>query len=230
MAGRYAVYFSPEQGSDLDLFGKCWVGRCVETGQPIAQPSLRALSRADLHAMTTSPRHYGFHGTIVPPFPLAHPYGSEQLVEHAINFAKARRPFELEPLNVREIGNFIALVPAGQERIAKLAEDCLYSFADFREQPTLAEMERRRSKGLTPAQERLLARWGYPFVLEEYRFHLTLTDSIRDKRGRRKVLKHLSDYTTPLLRQPCAVSELCLFHQKDISSPFMLIHRLPFGS
>jgi len=37
------------------------------------------------------------------------------------------------------------------------------------------ELARRRQAGLTAAQDALLLTWGYPWVLDEFKFHLSLT-------------------------------------------------------
>lgn len=229
MSGRYAVYYAPERDSVLDVFGKLFLGRCAETGTCFDQPSFSDLEQVDILKLTESPRFYGFHGTLVPPFHLESTYTSGDLMEFAGGFAKQCQPFNLAPLSVRDIGNFVAMVPARQENIAQYAEDCLRAFHHFREQPSLAELERRRAKGLTPIQERLLANWGYPYVLDEFRFHLTLTDSIRKRGLRKKIIKHINDYTESLRKMHHSVRELCIFHQSETTSPFSLIKRFPLG-
>ena len=230
MGERYAVYHAPERDSELCRFGSCWLGRCAETGEHPAHPDLPGLGFDDLHGLTSEPRHYGFHATLVPPFRLKAVHGVGDLLEHAIRFVRLRQSFDLPPLSVKEIGSFVAMVPSGQNGVAELAADCVRSFFPFREEPTLAEMERRRGKGLTPAQERLLVRWGYPYVFGEYRFHLTLTNSIMDKSLRRRLVKGLTELTAPLRRAPQSVRELCIFHQTDEAAPFSLVHRIPFGA
>ncbi|CCH47906.1 DUF1045 domain-containing protein [Pseudodesulfovibrio piezophilus] len=229
MEGRFAVYFSPEKDSDLDQFGKWWLARCAESGQCFESPRLRTISSEDILRLTTVPRQYGFHGTLVAPFILSSSCTEWQLIRHATEFAQQQKAFFLEGFNIIEIGNFLALVPEDYEQINSLADSCVRAFDSFREQPTLAEMERRRAKGLTPVQERLLARWGYPFVLSEFHFHLTLTDSIRDRKMRKKLIRSLNDHTWRLRKQSHFVSELCLFYQQSKKTPFMLIHRIPFG-
>ena len=230
MQPRYAIYYAPERGSSLDLFGKKWLGRCAETGVTLAQPDMPGLSREELSRMTAQPRHYGFHGTIVPPFFLKDGVSGHRLLEFTEAFAGKQLAFDLEPLSVKEIGTFIALVPAGLDALSRLAEASLRAFHPLREQPTLAEMERRRSKGLTPAQERLLARWGYPYVLDEYRFHITMTDSIPDKGKRKMMMQVISEHAAWLTKTIHTVRELCLFRQENKDTPFTLIHRAPFGA
>ena len=45
-----------------------------------------------------------------------------------------------------------------------------------------ADVRRRRVERLTPRQRELFDRWGYPYVFDEFHFHLTLTDSLPAER------------------------------------------------
>lgn len=229
VGGRYAVYYAPERGSGLARFGARWLGRCAETGERPAPPELSGFSPEDLRGLTSEPRRYGFHATLAAPFRLGPGLGGDDLMAEAGRFARSRGPVVLEPLSVREIGGFAALVPSGQKAVARLAADCVRCFHPLRRDPALAEIERRRARGLTPAQERLLVRWGYPYVFGEYRFHMTLTNSIVDKRVLRRLVRGVSELTAPLRREARAVRELCIFHQSGEGDPFTLVQRIPFG-
>jgi hypothetical protein len=71
MAGaRFAVYFAPAPGSDLETFGCGWLGRGLR-GEDLPQPLVTGVAPARLAEITRSPRHYGFHGTLKAPFALA---------------------------------------------------------------------------------------------------------------------------------------------------------------
>ncbi|MBG0788864.1 MAG: DUF1045 domain-containing protein [Desulfovibrionaceae bacterium] len=228
MAERYAVYYSPEKDSGLARFGNRWLGRCPETGELFVQPGLPSLPGLDPGSLTGEPRRYGFHATLVPPFSLRAGLGPDALMEQAARFAAFRKPFDLGPLSVREIGSFVAMVPSSRNGVTDLAADCVRAFHPLRAEPSLAEMERRRAKGLTPAQERNLLRWGYPYVFDEFRFHLTLTDSIADSRLRRKLVKGLAGISATVRKAAHPVRELCIFHQEDEAAPFRLVRRIPF--
>lgn len=230
MSERYAIYFAPAAGSDLARFGDRWLGRNAETGASLEQPALSGFDAALLHELTEAPRQYGFHGTLKPPFRLADGCDAGDLRRALAGFAAQRRGFEIEALTLEGIGGFIALAPdEPSPALSDLAGSCLIEFDPYRAPPDAGELARRHAAGLTPRQGELLARWGYPYVLDEFRFHLTLTGPIADAAERARLARLLGPLVAPLLLQPLPVRELCLFHQPDRAAPFRLIQRFPFG-
>jgi hypothetical protein len=233
--GRYGVYYAPERDSDLDRFGAAWLGRDNESVPPVAPVppdglSQGALSPEDWRAATESPRHYGFHGTLMPPFAPLPGVGGAGIVDRLETLAGSLEPFDLAPLSVRVIGSFLALVPEEQVRLAGAAEACLRAMTPLRVPATPEENEARRAAHLTPAQSRLLDEWGYPYVLSEFRFHITLTGRVEDPDRRARLADVLSGLAAPVTGRPRPVRELCLFHQPDRSAPFRLIHRARLGN
>ncbi len=230
MSGRYAVYFAPVAESELARFGGRWLGRAVDSGAALEQPALDGLDAARLRVLTESPRHYGFHGTLKPPFHLADGCGAAEVRRALAGFAVRQAPFEIDNLCLREIGDFLALVPGDSApALSRLADACVTEFDAYRAPPDSAELAKRHAAGLTPRQAELLARWGYPYVFDEFRFHLTLTGPVADKNERARVAELLAPLVARLLRQPVPVRELSLFHQPDRAAPFRLIERFPFG-
>src|SRR5262249_54746601 len=55
---------------------------------------------------------------------------------------------------------------------------CVTAFDNFRSPVTPEERRRRLGAGLTNRQIENLDRWGYPYVLEDFRFHMTLTGPV----------------------------------------------------
>ncbi len=224
MSERYAIYFAPQRDSALARFGNAWLGRDVETGKAVEQP-LPSTS-----ALTEAPRHYGFHGTLKPPFALAAGSDLPQLQAAAAAFAAERRSFVIPRLKLKAIGKFLALTPTEPvTELGVLAADCVRIFDAFRAPPEAAELAKRLAAGLTARQSELLARWGYPYVLDEFRFHLTLTGPIADDAERGDVHAKIETLVAPLLAEPVPVAEICLFHQPDRDAPFRLIARHGFG-
>lgn len=230
MSGRYAVYYAPLAGSPLARFGDRWLGREAESGKALPHPTLNGFDAGRLQALTEAPRHYGFHGTLKPPFQLADGCEVADLRRAIVGFAMRQRPFEIKALELRAIGDFLALVPAAAEpALSALADACVVEFDAYRAPPDAAELARRHAAGLTPRQGELLARWGYPYVLDEFRFHLTLTGAIADAGERVQVAGHMAPLVAPLTGQAVPVRELCLFHQPDRTAAFRLVQRFPFG-
>jgi putative phosphonate metabolism protein len=230
MSERYAIYFAPLAGSDLAGFGDRWLGRSADSGASLEQPALSGFDAARVRDLTEAPRHYGFHGTLKPPFRLADGCEVGDLRQALAGAAAQQRGFAIEDLTLEGIGGFIALVPdRPSPALSDLAARCVSEFDRYRAPPDAGELARRHAAGLTARQTELLARWGYPYVLDEFRFHLTLTGPIVDAAERARVARLLGPLVAPLLLQPVPVRELCLFHQPDRATPFRLIERFPFG-
>ena len=127
------------------------------------------------------------------------------------------------PLAVRRIGRFLALVPgAPLDALSDLARDAVRTFEPFRAPLTEAEIARRRPESLSPRQRALLARYGYPYVMEEFRFHLTLTGPLPP--GADRVEAAAQAWFAPWLDQPFRVDDLCLFGE-DAEGRFHLLSR-----
>ena len=54
------------------------------------------------------------------------------------------------------------------------------AFNAYRAPLSAADRERRIKAKLSPRQIELMDQWGYPYVLDEYRFHMTLTGALLD--------------------------------------------------
>lgn len=230
-SARYAIYYAPEEGSSLHEFGSRWLGRDAIRGVSIEQYSIAGFEAARFEQITEAPRHYGFHGTLKAPFHLACGTGSEQLLGAAAALAAETNPFAISSLKLKWLGRFLALVPGGFSReLHDLAAACVRHFDAFRAPPSREELAKRRSSQLTATQEKLLDRWGYPYVMEEFRFHLTLTGPMDDEAERNAVFASAELLSRPLRNLPVPISTLCIFRQPDRQSPFRLIHRVTFRS
>jgi|RhiMethySRZTD1v2_1073278.scaffolds.fasta_scaffold00239_33 putative phosphonate metabolism protein len=231
MTARFALYLAPVIGSRLAIFGNHWLGRDAESGASLKQPKVDGLDEARLRAITEAPRLYGFHGTLKPPFRLAEGRSEAELRHALAAFAQRQETFAVPALRLQQIGDFLALTPREPvPSLSALADACVTEFDSYRAPPEPAELFKRRAANLTPRQEDLLARWGYPYVLDEFRFHLSLTGSIADATERARLMALLPPLLAPALAEPMPVRELCLFIQPDRAAAFRLAQRFPFQS
>lgn len=233
---RYAVYFAPARESAFWRFGCAWLGRdpegrAAEPRPPLPEAVARDWPAADLAALTASPASYGFHATLKPPFRLAESQTRAAFEAAAETFARAQTPFDCPMVAPGALGRFIAfrlIEPAPQ--MNALAGAAVTALEDFRGPQTEQEHAKRRAAGLTPRQEEMLARWGYPYVFDEFRFHMTLTSAVADD-GRRS---RLADALKAMAAETGAVGAMrvdgiALYEQPRAGAPFALFRRLPFG-
>ena len=232
-APRFAIYAAPGTGS-ADTVGALlreraeqWLGRSV-AGDPVTPALPAGWTRASLDGITDSARRYGFHGTLKPPFRLAEGRTPEELDAAVARFAAGSAGAVIPQLSLARLGGFYALVPGAEATgLRALADEVVKGFDDFRAPATDAEHARRNSASLTPRQRELLGRWGYPYVLDEFRFHLTLTDSVPEEQHP-GVRRALADWFAPLLGATLPVDALAVFTEAEPGAPFTLhaVHHL----
>ncbi len=231
MPARYALYFAPPDGSDLATFGQRWLGRDAVTGEPLVQPTVPGLTTGRVHALTAFSRRYGFHGTLKAPFALAPGVDRAALVARLACFAADQPTFTLPTLTVAPPDPFITLVPCAPcPAIDRLAAACVEAFDDLRASMTAADRQRRKTTDLSPRQQAYLERWGYPYVFDEFHFHLTLAGPVDDPTERDCLHAAAVDRSAAVCRDPVPVTSLCLFEQPDTDTPFRLTHRVMLGT
>lgn len=218
---RYAVYFAPPEGSTLARFGAGWLGWDAALGQAAPHPQCGL----DVASITATPRKYGFHGTLSAPLRLADGVALHQLEEAVGALAGSVAAFRAAPLMLKRIGAFLALVPSQRsEALNALHARCVEDLVAFRAQPGEAELAKRRANGLTPQQDALLLQWGYPYVLQEFRFHLTLSGRLDDATAQ-STQAVLTELTAPFCATPFEVTEIALFAERAQDGQFEILHR-----
>lgn len=219
---RYAVYFTPSDPA-LAGFGARWLGWDVAAGNAVEQPEPAGLP-APLAEITQTPRRYGFHATIKPPFRLAGGQDVEALNDALAALCDQMPPVTLVGLVLSRLGRFLALLPTGDTaQLNGLAAMVVETLDTFRAPASEDELQRRRATGLTPAQEALLTRWGYPYVMHEFRFHMTLTGKL-PKAQIAPVQAVLADALADILPAPFVIDGLSLVGE-DADGRFHLLHR-----
>lgn len=222
---RHAVYWAPPAGSDLARFAASWLGWDAEAGHPVPQPCPPGIPVA-VTEITAEPRKYGFHGTLKAPFRLSSGTDAAGLDRALAALAGRIAPFDAPPLVLARLGRFAALVPSTAcPALDELAARAVTELDRFRAPLSADELAKRRAGGLTPRQDKLLARWGYPYVLEEFRFHLTLAGPIAPDAAD-AVHGLLERLTAPFRGAPLPVRDICLFGE-DEAGLFHLVRRYP---
>lgn len=216
---RYAVYYAPREGA-FAFRANDWLGREPGNHRDLPQPVLPGIG--DPRDITAGPRRYGFHATIRAPFRPADGVSAGQIRASVADLAARLAPVICEGLRVETLHDLVALTPMSCETaLLDLGAAVVEKTNHLRAPLTEAEIARRRPDHLSPRQRALLDLWGYPHVMEEFRFHLTLTDRLEDPGPVRAALEaHFS----PVLPRPFVIEDLCLFGE-DVSGRFHLLHR-----
>jgi hypothetical protein len=218
---RYAVYYAPRPGPLAQRTAN-WLGWDPASGAARVQPDLPGIPFPAV--MTAEARRYGFHGTIRAPFRLADGVGPEDARAVVATLAGRLAPVTCAGLELENLAGFLALTPMGCEAaLLDLGAKVVEGTNALRAPLTEGEIARRRPESLTPRQRELLDQWGYPYVMEEFRFHLTLTDRLPEGEVP-GVQAALADYLEGALPRPFVIEDLCLFGE-DAAGRFHLIHR-----
>jgi len=216
---RVAIYYAPLPDDPLTELSSSWLGREPTTNALVTQPMLEGI--ADI---TAEPRIYGFHATLKPPM---RPTDWTGFISAVRAVAAGIAPFTLPPLAVADLRGFLALretspCPALQD----LADACVRELDSFRIPPSAEELARRRRAKLSAEQEAMLERWGYPYVLETWFFHMTLTRRLSDTE-KSVFLPAAEAWFRPALSIPRRVEDICIFTQASPGAAFMLAERVP---
>jgi putative phosphonate metabolism protein len=219
---RYAIYYVPAQGSFLDQFGAEMLGYDAWIGTALPFPGDVVEQVPDWRELTQDPRKYGFHATLKAPMALNGGKESE-LHGACADFARQPRRIPLITPVVSSISGFIAVIPEGRsDELEQFAADCVRAFDPFRAPLTPDDRMRRNPSRLTPRQVEYLDRWGYPYVMEEFRFHMTLTGRL-DETRREAVLAMLRERFARLELAELAIDRIALFKQVDAKARFEII-------
>ncbi|RWI63658.1 MAG: DUF1045 domain-containing protein [Mesorhizobium sp.] len=221
---RYALYYAPAPTHPLSRAAAAWLGR--DPFDP-DRPPRTDRSAAEVQ-LTAEPRRYGFHATLKAPFRLAPGTSREELEAAIQRFVQSRPPCPVGPLQVTRLGRFFALTPCKPAPFLQgFAGQLVSEFDRFRAPMTPDDLQRRLEASLDEEQMTNLVRWGYPYVFDRFRFHMTLTGPVPAE-DHEKVERRLKDRFEPLLDEDFHVDGITLFEQARAGANFVATSRLSF--
>lgn len=220
---RYAIYFTPPPGQ-LARFGAAWLGWDIVSGCAAPHPDdILGLPTA-IADLTQKPRRYGLHATIKAPFRLHPATAPEALQDALVAFCTTRAPVSLAAVTLTRMGHFLALTAEGATTaLDLLAADTVRQFDHFRAPPNDAEIARHQGPQFSEKQKANALRWGYPHVMDQFHWHMTLTGKCPPMHSA-QIEASLALKLTPLLPRPFIIDALSLVGE-DSESNFHLIHR-----
>lgn len=216
---RFAVYHLPDGA--LGDFGASWLGWDVRAGAAVAHPD----DLSDAAEVTQTPRRYGFHATLKAPFRLAQGREVQELALALRMICDRLAPFALELAPSRDWG-FAALRPRHQPpELIALESSVVTRLDEFRAPLNTEEYDRRRPDALPAQARKHLDHWGYPFVLDLFSYHLTLSGALVPEAAG-TLLAELSPRLAPLIAAPMPVTAAALVGE-DEAGFFHLIEEFP---
>jgi hypothetical protein len=197
---RFAIYFAPARDSLLWQTAQDW------------------LTQPDLAPLTVSARKYGFHATIKAPMTLA--LDLAELDAALSAFADEHGPVVLNGFAPRLIDGFLALTTVPQpDPLTQLATEVVEAFEPFRAPLSESEVARRLKAPLTPRQVELVHAYGYPYVLEQFLFHMTLTDRLSAEL-QAPMVERATGWFAETLAEPIRLDRLVVFEEPEPGAAF----------
>ena len=221
---RYAIYFAPAPQSPWWQAGSQWLGRCAVGNSVASMPAVQGVTDEEYRKVTAAPRRYGWHATLKAPFTLADGVTFHQLESALKGIAQSTSAFDMPPLQVALLDDFLAIVAQPQSQSANaLAARCVMELHALAAPLSQSELKRRRQAPLSAAQDALLLRWGYPFVLDQYQLHCSLTGSLNGMSARQVHSLQLAAQAWFAPLGTCRFESLALFAEPSPGADFVLL-------
>jgi putative phosphonate metabolism protein len=224
---RYALYFSPPQDACLVQAANSWLGRDAFSGAALPPPTEHGLPEDTWRDLTADPARYGFHATLKAPFSLAAGRSEADLLAAFDAICLQTPAASIERLALAGLGPFFALVPDGRApTVDQLCARIVEAFEPFRAPLAPDDVARRKPERLTENQRAHLELWGYPYVFDEFRFHMTLTGPVSaDEQPQVRAI--LEQRFAPFLGQPLEIGHLALFVEQQRGASFTIARHRP---
>jgi hypothetical protein len=128
------------------------------------------------------------------------------------------------------MAGFVAITPLSPpDALAELERAVVEGFEPLRAPLDPAERARRRPEQLTELQRQYLDRYGYPYVLEEFAFHMTLSglldaprpvaESLREQAGANGVAERILVDRLEVFRQDAEEARFRVISTHRLTSP-----------
>lgn len=225
---RYAIYFTPPRDDALTEAAAAWLGRDAFSGADTGGAAIGEMSQSLVRYHLAAPRRYGFHGTIVAPFRPADGVGEDDVLAALSGFCASERTFEIPSVELKALSTFLALMPSQRcTELEAMAERAVRHFRPLQAALDESDIARRNPGKLSARQNEYLRKWGYPYVMEEFRFHMTLSGSL-DSETMRSVHSAAHQWFAPFLGRPLAVGGLAAFVEPEPGAPFTVLRHVEF--
>ena len=227
MPERFAIYYAPSATSHLWERAAAWLGRDSSDGKLLNGP-LAGIDRDRLLNLTQSANRYGFHATLKAPMALVDSAGEADLRAAITAFASEHAPLDLGKPRLASLDGFLALLVDDNEALQDFAAHVVERFDIFRAPMTAKDRAARAGRHLSARQTELLDAYGYPYVFDEFRFHMTLTDRLADA-DRAEIMQAAKTWFNPVLEEPLLLDRLALYHEPDAGKPFVRLADFKLG-
>lgn len=228
MTERFAIYYAPSATSNLWERAATWLGRDAADGDLFDGP-VAGIDRARLLNLTQSANRYGFHATLKAPMALVDGATEADLRAALTGFAAQHQPVDLGRPRLASLEGFLALLVEPNDALQDFAAHVVESFDDFRASMSVKDRAARAGKGLSERQIELLDAYGYPYVFEEFRFHMTLSDRLSEADAA-DIAQAATTWFNPVLDEPLLLDRLSLFHEADAGKPFRRVADFKLGT
>jgi Protein of unknown function (DUF1045) len=216
---RYAIYWTPEPGSDFASFGDRWFGPAAESLG--LDPSLAARA-------VRSPARYGLHATLKAPFRLRDGIHLRDLQNALDSFCASRRGPSGGALTLGTFQNYLGLVLSARAAdIGWLAAECVTHFDRFRAPLNGDDRDRRAEASFSPVERAFFESYGYPYVLSAFRFHISLAGPLPPSELN-EVSAALAPQLAPFMATPFRLGSLSLLGEPHGGGIFEPVSRHPF--
>jgi len=227
---RYAVYFVPEENDDILTLADAWFGRCTLTGTSKIPPLFSGFPQNRIEAITERPSRYGFHATLKAPFRPAQGVGLKEIARAVEKLADGLPVGPRLKLKLDVLDDFLALRPIGDDSaIHAVANACVTRLDHLRAPMTAEEYQHRTKSPMSEQQKSFLHSWGYPHVLAQFRFHMSLTRRLHPVEIS-PLFNVLDSYFRDALLRPLRMKNLTIVGDRGEGLPFEVLERIPPGN